>query len=199
MQRATQKEEKPKKEEELKSTGNFVSPGTLIKQRWYWCLSFFVAFDIPQEKKSNFHISGRHVVIMEGDPHPGAVRGRMSFLNFNPSIDKLNEDSVCDQSEASTTFSGAQNVRPSERKDSSLKNGSGITEMGMHSGITDGELKRKQAEAATEVLHPNKLKKNGNGDPEPSSGRKMNSNKQSKREKLDWNVLRPAKGQSKKG
>lgn len=27
------------------------------------------------------------VVIVEGDPHPGATRGRMSFQSFNPSID----------------------------------------------------------------------------------------------------------------
>lgn len=27
------------------------------------------------------------VVIMEGDPHPGAVIGRMSFQSFNHSID----------------------------------------------------------------------------------------------------------------
>jgi len=27
------------------------------------------------------------IVIMEGNPHPGAVKGRMSFQNFNPSID----------------------------------------------------------------------------------------------------------------
>lgn len=27
------------------------------------------------------------VVIVEGDPHPVATSGRMSFLSFNPSID----------------------------------------------------------------------------------------------------------------
>ena len=27
------------------------------------------------------------IVILEGNPHPGAVKGRMSFQNFNPSID----------------------------------------------------------------------------------------------------------------
>ena len=27
------------------------------------------------------------VVVMEGDPHPGAIVGRMSFQSFNPSID----------------------------------------------------------------------------------------------------------------
>ncbi|CAN6471762.1 unnamed protein product [Victoria cruziana] len=32
------------------------------------------------------------IVIMEGDPHPGALRGRMSFQSFNPFVDKLNEE-----------------------------------------------------------------------------------------------------------
>lgn len=27
------------------------------------------------------------VVLVEGDPHPGALKGRMSFQSFNPSID----------------------------------------------------------------------------------------------------------------
>ncbi|CAA3020408.1 M-phase phospho 6, partial [Olea europaea subsp. europaea] len=45
------------------------------------------------------------VVIVEGDPHPVATSGWMSFLSFNPSIDKLNEDH---QPEASTMNSGRQ-------------------------------------------------------------------------------------------
>ncbi|XP_024536048.1 uncharacterized protein LOC112348178 isoform X1 [Selaginella moellendorffii] len=32
------------------------------------------------------------VVIMEGDPKPAASLGRMSFQNYNPSIDKIHED-----------------------------------------------------------------------------------------------------------
>ena len=27
------------------------------------------------------------MVLVEGDPHPGAFKGRMSFQSFNPSID----------------------------------------------------------------------------------------------------------------
>ncbi|OVA17845.1 M-phase phosphoprotein 6 [Macleaya cordata] len=67
MQRAAQKEEPPKKEEEVKDDGNFASPDT-------------------QKRKC--------VVIMEGNPHPGALKGRMSFQSFNPSIDKLNEEAA---------------------------------------------------------------------------------------------------------
>ncbi|XP_024524963.1 M-phase phosphoprotein 6-like [Selaginella moellendorffii] len=36
--------------------------------------------------------SRRCVVIMEGDPKPAASLGRMSFQNYNPSIDKIHED-----------------------------------------------------------------------------------------------------------
>ncbi|XP_028092733.1 uncharacterized protein LOC114292916 isoform X3 [Camellia sinensis] len=89
MQRAVQREEKSKKEEEVIPDGNFPSSGTLNKCK----------------------------VIVEGDPHPGAIKGRMSFQSFNPSIDKLNEEArnLC-QPEASTTCSGNQNGRTSDRK-----------------------------------------------------------------------------------
>ncbi|KAG1339240.1 putative Sanguinarine reductase [Cocos nucifera] len=53
MQRAAQREAKPKEEESVKPDGS--------------------------------------TVIMEGNPHPGALKGRMSFQSFNPSIEKLNE------------------------------------------------------------------------------------------------------------
>nr|KJB20050.1 hypothetical protein B456_003G130300 [Gossypium raimondii] len=43
----------------------------------------------PEESSA---ITRKCVFIMEGDPHPGAVVGLMSFLSFNPSIDKLNEE-----------------------------------------------------------------------------------------------------------
>nr|XP_029150799.1 ABC transporter G family member 39-like [Arachis hypogaea] len=36
--------------------------------------------------------TGVVVFITEGDPHPGAARGRMSFQSFNPSVDNLNEE-----------------------------------------------------------------------------------------------------------
>ncbi|KAJ0962451.1 hypothetical protein J5N97_030279 [Dioscorea zingiberensis] len=39
----------------------------------------------------------RCVVIMEGDPHPGALKGRMSFQSFNPQIEKLNEEAANNQ------------------------------------------------------------------------------------------------------
>ncbi|XP_023512014.1 uncharacterized protein LOC111776852 isoform X3 [Cucurbita pepo subsp. pepo] len=65
MQRAGQREEQPKKEEEVKTDENFFPSSTIIRK----C-----------------------VVLVEGYPHPGAFKGRMSFQSFNPSIDRLNEE-----------------------------------------------------------------------------------------------------------
>ncbi|XP_028092732.1 uncharacterized protein LOC114292916 isoform X2 [Camellia sinensis] len=153
MQRAVQREEKSKKEEEVIPDGNFPSSGTLNKCK----------------------------VIVEGDPHPGAIKGRMSFQSFNPSIDKLNEEArnLC-QPEASTTCSGNQNGRTSDREDDA-----------------NGELKRKQAEVVSETQYPNKSQKNVQVDQESSPNDSRSSHKQPKREKLDWSVLRPPKGQKK--
>jgi hypothetical protein len=41
---------------------------------------------------SSVKVARKCVVIMEGNPHPGAAKGRMSFLNFNPSIDVRFQD-----------------------------------------------------------------------------------------------------------
>ncbi|GAB4824429.1 hypothetical protein Ancab_007314 [Ancistrocladus abbreviatus] len=174
MQRAAQKEEKPKKEEEdeSKPNGTFVSPA---------------------------HLSKKCVVIMEGDPHPGAVKGRMSFLNFNPTIDKLNDEAANHgHPEASASSSGQPSGSTPDRESRLSQNGSETTEVGMPDSDGDGELKRKQAPVASEMHHQNKLHKNVEGDPQSSSHESRSSSKKQKREKLDWNILRPPKSQSKK-
>ncbi|KAH1066882.1 hypothetical protein J1N35_031869 [Gossypium stocksii] len=155
MQRAAQREEKVKKEEEVKPEG--IST-----------------------------ITRKCVVIIEGDPRPGATVGRMSFRSFNPSIDKLNE-------EASNVF------RPDASGGRTLSSEDGSASEATHSKVgTDkhegnGDLKRKQSDMVSEPEYPNKSPKNGYGiQSTPSSG-KASSKKQSKREKLDWNVLRPPK------
>ncbi|XP_061337917.1 uncharacterized protein LOC133284824 isoform X2 [Gastrolobium bilobum] len=91
MQRATLREEKTKKEEEVKPDVNF---GTTTRK----C-----------------------VVIMEGDPHPGALKGRMSFQSFNPSVDKLNEEeAILRQPAAETAISRNQNGNVSSRFNTKL-------------------------------------------------------------------------------
>ncbi|KAK6142162.1 hypothetical protein DH2020_005217 [Rehmannia glutinosa] len=171
MQRASQKDEKAKTEEEVVPTGDFPS-SSAVK---------------------------RCVVIVEGDPHPGATRGRMSFLSFNPSIDKLNGE-ASDHSEtgSATTSSGRQNEATPIRENGSTQYRSDNVELDASSRDAYGDFKRKQAEVASEPQYPNKSRKNGrdNQDSTPTSSR--SSQKQHKREKLDWSVLRPPKYQSKK-
>ncbi|GAV78283.1 MPP6 domain-containing protein [Cephalotus follicularis] len=159
MQRATVRDEKSKKEEEVKPDGNFSSPSTIRK-----C-----------------------VVIMEGDPHPGAAIGRMSFRSFNPSIDKLNEEAANPpQPEATATSSGDHCGKPSLREDRDSKADTMNCE-------ANEDLKRKQSEVASKSQYPDKSPKNVLGDrlSSPSNGR--GSFKKPKHDKLDWSVLRPSK------
>ncbi|PIN25319.1 hypothetical protein CDL12_01948 [Handroanthus impetiginosus] len=171
MQRASLKEEKAKKEEQAIPAADF-PPSSAVK---------------------------RCVVIYEGDPLPGATKGRMSFLNFNPSIDKLNgEASDLSENESAATSSGRQNEAVSIREIETSRHRVDNLELDASSSDANGDLKRKQVEFASEALYPNKSRKNdqGNQDSSASSGR--SSKKLHKREKLDWSVLRPPKYQSKK-
>lgn len=59
-------------------------------------------------------------------------------------------------------------------------------------GLDNGDLKRKQSDMDSEPQHPNKSPKNGHG-VESSPSTSKSSKQQSKREKLDWKVLRPPK------
>ncbi|KAJ4971263.1 hypothetical protein NE237_004362 [Protea cynaroides] len=171
MQRATQKDEKQNKDEELKPDGNFVSPNTRRK-----C-----------------------IVITEGSPHPGASKGRMSFQSFNPSIDKLNEEAATPcQSQTLATSSGNQ-ISSDRQNESSQIRSEGLNVASLDSN-SDVENKRKQPEADDGTQHPNKSQRNvsDGGDQRSSPGSSKGSSKQRKREKLDWNVLRPPKAQNKR-
>ncbi|XP_022847041.1 uncharacterized protein LOC111369669 [Olea europaea var. sylvestris] len=170
MQRALQKEEKLKKEEESTPAGDFPS-STAPK---------------------------RCVVIFEGDPHPTATRGRMSFLSFNPSIDKLDEVAVSpSQPEASATSSGRQKEKVLNRENGNLQDGSHYLEPDSLSGDASGGLQRKRADAS-EAPYPNKFPKCFQDDQHSSPSRSRSSQNQHKREKMDWSVLRPPKHQKKK-
>ncbi|KAL3530771.1 hypothetical protein ACH5RR_010093 [Cinchona calisaya] len=165
MQRVAQKEEKTKKEEEEKVIPNGNFP---------FCSG-----------------SQKCVVIMEGDPHPGAMRGRMSFLSFNPSIDKLNDEaSNSPQPEASSASSGRENDTIPDRGDGSPQ--VGFENLQNSGSGSNGDRKRKP-EDVHEGQSPNKTQKSAS-----CQHSNCTPQKQSKREKLDWNVLRPPKSQSKK-
>ncbi|KAI3750078.1 hypothetical protein L2E82_20702 [Cichorium intybus] len=169
MQRGASKEEKTKKEEEVTPNGNFPS----------------------------FITTKKCMVIMEGDPSPGAIRGRMSFQSFNPSIDKLNEEaSNPRQSENDATSSGHQGGKPSNRDNESSEDGPvSMTEETSNGNKSNSELKRKQAEVITDNKSPNIIE--GSHGSSSNNGKK-NSHKPHKRGKLDFNVLRSPKNQSKR-
>ncbi|KAK9053732.1 hypothetical protein SSX86_024806 [Deinandra increscens subsp. villosa] len=166
MQRgANNKEEKTKKEEEVIPDGNFRS----------------------------FITTKKCMVIMEGDPSPGAIRGRMSFQSFNPSIDKLNEVASnlrqSDDDANHATCSGDQGGKPSDRENEEP--------VSLNSNKFNGDLKRKQVDATAEVQVHNKSPNVIEGNPSSSSN---NSRKKShKRGKLDFNVLRSPKSQNRMG
>ncbi|KAL3829109.1 hypothetical protein ACJIZ3_017911 [Penstemon smallii] len=173
MQRAIQKEEKAniKEEEEVTPAGNFPS-STAVK---------------------------RCVVIVEGDPHPGAARGRMSFLSFNPSIDKLNnEESDPSQTESTPTNSGRKSEKTSIRENGSSEDRLDDLELDASNNDANMDLKRKQADVELEATNQNKSKKSFQGNHRSSPSSSHSSQKKHKREKVDWNVLRPPKYPSKK-
>ncbi|XP_074585761.1 uncharacterized protein LOC141841486 [Curcuma longa] len=133
----------------------------------------------------------RCIVIMEGDPHPGALKGRMSFQSFNPSVDKLNEEAANNQQNAATASnSNGDSARPGE----TTSVGSMDSRIGRSNNASDTDLKRKQLEVDSDETPPNEiLKIYGEEGKHSSSSNRAGSHKQQKREKLDWNVLRPPK------
>lgn len=174
MQRGANKEEKTKKEEEVIPDGNFPSSITTKK-----C-----------------------VVIMEGDPTPGAIRGRMSFQSFNPSIDKLNEEaSNPRQSESDATCSEDQGGKMSNSQNALAEDEPvSLKEETWNSNKANGELKRKQVEVITDEQFPSKSPNIIEGNQSSSSNNsKKKSHKPPKRGKLDWNVLRSPKSRNKRG
>ncbi|GJZ81821.1 M-phase phosphoprotein 6 [Tanacetum coccineum] len=133
------------------------------------------------------------MVIMEGDPSPGAIRGRMSFQSFNPSIDKLNEEaSNPRQSEGDATPSGDQGGKLFNRENEESVRWKDETS---NSNKANGDLKRKQVE---EVHFPNKSPNTVEGNQSSSKNSRKNSHKPPKRGKLDFNVLRSPNSQSKR-
>ncbi|CAL4977770.1 unnamed protein product [Urochloa decumbens] len=144
---------------------------------------------------SSAQVARKCIVIMEGNPHPGAVKGRMSFQNFNPSIDKLNEEARGDRETESVSPSNHQDSANSSRGDevsASRFRGFGIDSS---ESISLSELKRKQPELEMETPpshNPQKTSVDGRSSSQ-SNGRGSNkSNKREKRE-LDFNHLRQKK------
>ncbi|PHT44867.1 hypothetical protein CQW23_14025 [Capsicum baccatum] len=161
MQRASLREEKPKKEEdkEVVTDGNFPSSSA------------------PK----------RCVIIMEGDPHPGAVKGRMSFQGFNPSIDKLSE-------EGSAACSPEMSDRISKRENGTSQCGFENTDLNDSYDEANKDLTRKQRETYSEAQYSNKSHKRALDNPTSSQS---SSRSFKKPHRPDWSVLKPPKSQNK--
>ncbi|KAL2342012.1 hypothetical protein Fmac_009952 [Flemingia macrophylla] len=166
MQRASLREEKTKIEEEVKPD---------------------VCFGASNE------LARKCVVIVEGDPHPGAFKGRMSFQSFNPSVDKLNEEEVrVRQPAAQTTKSRNQNTNASFRENSAYVEGSGCVEADKKSLDVNGNVKRKQSEVICEAPYSNKSPKNDPDDKQSSTSNSLGVFRKPSGDKLNWSVLRPS-------
>ncbi|XP_022947916.1 uncharacterized protein LOC111451657 [Cucurbita moschata] len=173
MQRAAQKEEQPKKEEEVKPEENLFPSSNIIRK----C-----------------------VVLVEGDPHPGALQGRLSFQSFNPSIDKLNEEvASLGQRETPDPSSGNHSENVSSRENGSSRNEAVFSNNDEKNCETNGDLKRKQSEVVSEGRHPTKFPKSGRDNQQSSFNNGKGFFKKPKGENLDWNVLRPSKTPNKRG
>ncbi|XP_009364370.1 uncharacterized protein LOC103954284 [Pyrus x bretschneideri] len=169
MQRATQRE--VKKEEDVKPAVDFAFPSHQIRK----C-----------------------VVIMEGDPQPEAVRGRMSFQSFNPSIDKLNQVSE-NPGQPAATSSSIQSEKVSFRENGSSMDEAECSNTDKSNGDPNGDHKRKQSEVGSGKQLPNKSPKLNQVGQQSSPNTSKGSFRKPKGENLNWNVLRPSKGQNKRG
>ncbi|KAL6626715.1 hypothetical protein ACP70R_030441 [Stipagrostis hirtigluma subsp. patula] len=143
---------------------------------------------------SSAQVARKCIVIMEGNPHPGAVKGRMSFQNFNPSIDKLNEEARGDsQTESASPSNYHQDSANSSRcRGDELPNSRfRDSNIGSSESISLNELKRKQPELDMETPASHKLPKtdgrNGVGGSSQSNGR--GSHKSNKSGKYGFNLL----------
>ncbi|KAI4373455.1 hypothetical protein MLD38_011580 [Melastoma candidum] len=151
---------------------------------------------------SSDSLTKRCVVIVEGDPHPGAVIGRMSFQSFNPSVDKMNgitpDDTQTDTEPEvpSISAAAAQREKASLRKNPMAMNEEDSMDFREPKSGGSGDLKRKQSPVAGETHYPNKSPRNGVSNQGSAGAKDRSSNKRSKKDKLDWNILRPSKGKS---
>jgi M-phase phosphoprotein-6 len=149
------------------------------------------------------------VVIMEGDPTPGAVIGRMSFQNCNPSIDKLKDEAEdSDKHRIPSTSTADRNGMDIDRL--SIRENGVYMSHDRNGGIKQNrenddseDLQRKKlkveaeadadADAQSSYLSPTNSMTNNEGRSSTSRGRKTN---QQGRGKLDWRLLRPPSGRT---
>lgn len=141
------------------------------------------------------------VVIMEGDPTPGAVIGRMSFQNCNPSIDKLKDDTEeSDNHRIPSTSTADRNGMDIDREHgmSNNRNG-GLKQSRENDGSEDFQRKKlkleTQADTDTQSSYQSPTNSITNNGGQSSTLRVRTTNQQG-RDKLDWRLLRPPSGRT---
>lgn len=141
------------------------------------------------------------VVIMEGDPMPGAVIGRMSFQNCNPSIDKLKDDTEeSDNHRIPSTSTADRNGMDIDREHgmSNNRNG-GLKQSRENDGSEDFQRKKlkleTQADTDTQSSYQSPTNSITNNGGQSSTLRVRTTNQQG-RDKLDWRLLRPPSGRT---
>ncbi|XP_004507176.1 uncharacterized protein [Cicer arietinum] len=162
------------------------------------------------EEKTNIKVEVKHgtnspttrkcVVLTEGDPHPSALKGRMSFQNFNPSVEKLNpieENFSQAAAKPETAISRNESENASFRESSTSVEGQGCSNLIKENYKVSGSVKRKQKEIICETQYPSKSPKNGKGNRKSSSKHCLVSVKKQRGGVVGWNVLRTAKCQTK--
>lgn len=142
------------------------------------------------------------VVIMEGDPTPGAAIGRMSFQNCNPSIEKLKDeadDSV--KHRKPTTSTADRNGMDIDRDNgASHERNGGFKKNRENDDSEDLQRKKLKVEAEADAdsqssyLSPTNSIINNVGQSSTFRGRKTSHQG---RGKLDWRHLRPPSGRTK--
>nr|ABK22379.1 unknown [Picea sitchensis] len=136
------------------------------------------------------------VVIMEGDPTPGAVIGRMSFQNFNPSIDKLSDEveDIDDKHSISTTGIADRKGMKSDRDNEVSHSGNDDVNKNRENDDSEDLQSKKlkvEADVQTSYLSPTNSKRHNLGQSSSVEGRK---NSQQEYHRLDLKHLRPPTG-----
>ncbi|KAL4188784.1 hypothetical protein AMTRI_Chr08g162160 [Amborella trichopoda] len=168
MQRAIQKEEQTKKEEDVKLEEHSVR-------------------STAQSRKC--------IVIMEGDPHPGALKGRMSFQSFNPSVDKINEEAECARQPQVSTENPPNNSGLNSNRDMGESQSKNEDSSAAKVGINhDPQRKKHKIEVSAENSHQSSKKNRVVKDNGDSSMNNRKDPNQQKNGRLDWRVLRPPTG-----
>ncbi|KAL6200541.1 hypothetical protein ACLB2K_030322 [Fragaria x ananassa] len=107
----------------------------------------------------------RYLVLIEGDPKPAAVRGRMSFKGFNPLIEKLSDTSANPNGhhQRRQHYETPNLNNLSKTNYSSPCKGLSFGNQNQASANPNGYRKRKQFEEVCETQYPNKWHKTNQG------------------------------------